>query len=202
MVASEAGKRVQVTPLAIPDVMLVTPLQRADPRGYFAETFNQRDLAALGIAFDAVQDNQSLSRPKGTLRGLHFQIPPLAQAKLIRVLRGSIFDVAVDIRRGSPSFGRHVNVVLRSDGVEQLFIPAGFAHGFCTLEPDTEVFYKVDNYYSVEHDRGIRWNDPDLAIDWPVSPSEVTLSDRDLQLPRLRDIGAAFTFAGAARAIA
>jgi dTDP-4-dehydrorhamnose 3,5-epimerase len=202
MMASEVGKRLQVTPLAIPDVKLVAPIRRTDPRGYFAETFNRRDLAALGVAFDAVQDNQSLSRPKGTLRGLHFQVPPFAQAKLIRVLRGAIFDVAVDIRRGSPSFGRHVAVTLNADGVEQLFIPAGFAHGFCTLRPDTEVFYKVDNYYSAEHDRGMLWNDPDLAIDWPVSAREATLSDKDLRLPRLKNLGACFVFEGSAGAMA
>jgi len=202
MVALEVGKRLRVTPLAIPEVKLVAPIRRTDPRGYLAETFNQRDLATFGMDFDAVQDNQSLSRPKGTLRGLHFQIPPFAQAKLIRVLCGSIFDVAVDIRRGSPTFGRHVSVTLRADGFEQLFVPVGFAHGFCTLEPDTEVFYKVDNFYSAEHDCGILWNDPDLAIDWPVSPNEATLSDKDLQLPRLKDISPAFTFEGAARASA
>jgi dTDP-4-dehydrorhamnose 3,5-epimerase len=200
--ASEAAKRLHITPLAIRDVKLVAPIRRADQRGYFAETFNRRDLAEAGIGFDAVQDNQSLSRPVSTLRGLHFQLPPFAQAKLIRVLRGAIFDVAVDIRRGSPTFGRHVAVTLRADGVEQLYIPIGFAHGFCTLEPDTEVFYKVDSYYSEQHDRGLLWNDPDIAIDWPVAPAAAILSDRDRQHPRLKDLGEAFTFDSRAMASA
>ena len=199
MVVTLGGTRLQVSPLAIPEVKLVVAPQRADARGFFSETFSRRDLKAAAIEFDGVQDNQSFSQRKHTIRGLHFQIPPFAQAKLIRVVRGSAFDVAVDIRHGSPSFGRHVSVVLRADSAEQFYIPAGFAHGFCTLEPDTEILYKVDNYYSAEHDRGILWNDPDLAIAWPVSPSDATLSDKDQRLPRLKVIAPVFTFEGGMR---
>jgi dTDP-4-dehydrorhamnose 3,5-epimerase len=141
-----------------------------------------------------VQDNQSISAKKGTLRGLHFQKPPRAQGKLIRVLRGSIFDVAVDIRRGSPSFGRHVAVTLDAISGTQLWVPAGFLHGFCTLEDDTEVFYKVSEYYSPEHDAGVYWNDPDLEIDWPVILETVVLSERDRRLPRLSELPEFFVY--------
>src|SRR5690606_34711533 len=129
------------------------------------------------------QDNESLSATPGTIRGLHFQKPDAAQAKLVRVLSGSIFDVAVDLRRGSPTYGRHVGVTLTADDWQQLLVPKGFAHGFCTLAPDTRVFCKVDAYYSRTLDAGLLWNGPDLAIDWPVSPGEVTLSEKDGRLP-------------------
>ncbi len=181
-----------VTPTAIPEVRIVKPRRFADSRGYFSETYNQRVFCAAGIGMPFVQDNQSLSRPKGTVRGLHFQLPPFAQDKLVRVVRGSILDVAVDIRRGAPSFGRSVSVVLSAEEGSQLFIPIGFAHGFCTLEDDTEVLYKVSNFYSAECDRGISWNDPDLAIDWPVSPDLAVLSDKDKTWPRLKDLPACF----------
>jgi dTDP-4-dehydrorhamnose 3,5-epimerase len=194
------ASRLQVIPLAIPEVRLVMPAQRSDARGYFAETFSKQDLASFGIDFDGVQDNQSLSRRKGTLRGLHFQVFPYAQAKLIRVLRGSIFDVAVDLRRGSPSYGAHVSAILRADRLEQLYIPVGFAHGFCTLEPDTEVLYKVDNYYSFDHDRGVLWNDPDIAIDWPVAAGEEILSEKDRRLPRMNELGPVFNYQAQDRA--
>ena len=151
-----------VTNLAIDAVKLIVPRKFSDSRGYFVETWNRRALAeAAGIDVDFVQDNASLSRQAGTVRGLHYQTPPMAQAKLVRLLRGSIFDVAVDIRRASPTFGRYVGAVLTADGGEQLFMPAGFAHGFCTLEPDTEIAYKVSSFYSREHDTGIVWDDPD-----------------------------------------
>lgn len=195
MVGLGQGKSLEVLPLAIPDVKVVVPRRFADSRGFFAEAFSKRTLATAGIDFDGVQDNQSLSAEKGTLRGLHFQLRPFAQAKLIRVVRGSIFDVAVDIRAGSPTFRKHVSFVLRADSAEQLYVPAGFAHGFCTLEPNSEVFYKVDAYYSAAHDRGIIWNDPDLAIAWPVSLAEVRFSDKDQKLPRLKDIEPAFSSA-------
>ena len=175
--------------LTIPDVVLVRPRRHADSRGYFAETWNARVFAAKGIDVEFVQDNCSLSRQPGTIRGLHFQKQPAPQAKLVRVTHGSVFDVAVDIRRGSPSFGRHVSAVLTASAGEQLYIPAGFAHGFCTLEPDTEVTYKVSDFYSPEADSGVLWNDPDLGIDWPLDGRAPILSDKDKGLPRLHDIG-------------
>ncbi len=177
----------QVEPTAIPDVKLVAPPKFGDHRGYFSETYNRRRLAQAGIDLDFVQDNHSLSRAKGVVRGLHYQIPPAAQAKLISVVRGSIFDVALDVRRGSPTFGRHVGVVLSAERWKQILIPAGFAHGFVTLEPDTEVVYKVTDYYAPEHERGVRWNDPALAIDWPVSEEEAVLSEKDTRLPLLAE---------------
>jgi dTDP-4-dehydrorhamnose 3,5-epimerase len=140
----------------------------------------------MDLAF--VQDNQSLSRPRGTVRGLHFQTAPFAQDKLVRVLRGRIFDVAVDLRRSSPTFGRHVGVELSAENWRQLLVPIGFAHGFCTLEPETEVFYKVTNFYSGANDRGIAFDDPDIGVDWPVATAEAMLSDKDRKLPRLRDV--------------
>ena len=176
---------VQITSLAIPDVRLVVPNRFGDARGFFSETYSRRDFAAGGIADGFVQDNHSRSASTGTVRGLHYQLPPFAQGKLIRVLKGSILDVAVDIRRGSPSFGDHVAVTLTAEAGNQLYVPAGFAHGFCTLEPDTEVAYKVTDYYSREHDRGIRWNDPALGIDWPVGAEAAVLSAKDVALPML-----------------
>jgi len=183
----------QVTPLDIPEVKLIVPKRFADARGFFCESYNAARFAAHGIDVAFVQDNHSLSRPTGTLRGLHFQVPPHAQAKLVRVLRGRIFDVAVDIRRGSPSFGRHVARELTAEGGEQLLVPVGFAHGFCTLEPDTEVLYKVSAHYAPEHDKGLLWNDPALGIDWPVDPDAAVLSDKDRRHPTLAELPAYFT---------
>jgi len=178
---------------AIPDVKIVTPKRHGDHRGFFAEVYNRRAFAEAGLEFDFVQDNHSRSAERGTLRGLHFQTPPHAQTKLVRVLRGAIFDVAVDLRRGSPTYGRHVAVELTADGFEQLLVPRGFAHGFVTLVPDTEVFYKVDAYYAPDHDKGLIWNDPDLAIAWPVDAAEVVLSAKDAAQPFFRDLPAYFT---------
>ncbi len=178
---------VTVMELEIPDVKLITPVKHGDSRGFFSETYNQRDLAAAGINTKFVQDNHSLSGPRGTVRGLHYQLPPFAQDKLLRVVRGSVLDIAVDVRRGSPTFGRHVSMVLSAEDWTQVLVPAGFAHGFCTLEPDTEVIYKVSDYYAPEHDRGILWNDPDLGIKWPVDAGEALLSERDRKHPRLQD---------------
>jgi dTDP-4-dehydrorhamnose 3,5-epimerase len=163
-----------------------------DERGYFMETFNSREFAAIGIEATFIQDNQSLSIMPGTIRGLHFQLPPNTQAKLIRVLRGSIFDVVVDLRRGSPSFGRWCGTSLTAAGAEQLFIPRGFAHGFCTLEADTEVTYKVDGSYAPASDAGILWNDPDIGIAWPIAETAAILSGKDRELPRLRDFNSPF----------
>jgi dTDP-4-dehydrorhamnose 3,5-epimerase len=176
----------------IPEVKVLVPKRFGDSRGWFSETWNRRTLAQAGVDLEFVQDNHSLSVPAGTVRGLHFQTPPFAQDKLVRVLRGAILDVAVDLRRASPTFGRHVSVRLDASEGLQLLVPAGFAHGFVTIEPDTEVFYKVTNYYSPEHDRGLLWNDPDLGIDWGIDPERVLLSDKDRRQPRLRDIETAF----------
>ena len=177
---------------SIDGVKLIKPRRISDPRGYFVETWNSRAFAEAGIDVAFGQDNASFSTKRGTVRGLHFQKPPMAQAKLVRVVRGSIFDVAVDIRRASPTYGRHVAETLTAAGGEQLYIPVGFAHGFCTLEADTEVAYKISGFYSPEHDTGIAWNDPDLGIDWPLQGLEPTLSDRDRKLPRLAEAGSPF----------
>jgi dTDP-4-dehydrorhamnose 3,5-epimerase len=182
----------EIIETAIPDVRIVRPRRFADQRGFFSETFNAKPFAAAGMPISFVQDNHSLSRPRGTVRGLHFQIPPFAQDKLVRVVRGAIFDVAVDIRRGSPTFGRSVAVILSAEEWNQLFVPIGFAHGFCTLDDDTEVIYKVTNFYSAENDRGLLWSDPDLAIKWPISEQEAVLSDKDRVLPMLKDLPAYF----------
>ncbi|AZO79501.1 MULTISPECIES: dTDP-4-dehydrorhamnose 3,5-epimerase [unclassified Bosea (in: a-proteobacteria)] len=170
-------------PLTIPSIVLIRPKKFGDARGYFMETWSAQDFAAAGIGTVFVQDNQSLSAARGVVRGLHFQAPPAAQAKLIRVLKGAIFDVTVDIRRGSPSYGKWCAATLTADGAEQLFVPRGFAHAFCTLEPDTEVVYKVDAPYAPQAEGGIAWDDPELAIDWPVSKTEAQLSGKDAALP-------------------
>jgi dTDP-4-dehydrorhamnose 3,5-epimerase len=174
-----------VTSLQIGEVKIVVPRKFSDERGYFVETWSRKTFADCGIDVEFVQDNASLSRQAMTVRGLHYQAPPMAQAKLVRVLRGSIFDVAVDLRRASPTFGRYVSATLTADGSEQLFIPAGFAHGFCTLEPDTEIAYKVSGFYSREHDTGVVWNDPDVGIEWPLRGRDPILSEKDVKLPRL-----------------
>jgi dTDP-4-dehydrorhamnose 3,5-epimerase len=184
----------QVEALSIAEIKLITPAIFRDERGYFSETYNRKALTAAGIDHTFVQDNQSLSRAKGVLRGLHFQIAPHPQGKLVRVTRGAIFDVAVDIRQGSPTFGRHVSAFLSADNWSQLWVPEGFAHGFCTLEPDTEVIYKVTDFYAPECDRGLAWDDPDLGIAWPLSESQAILSDKDRRYPRLRDLPAHFTY--------
>jgi dTDP-4-dehydrorhamnose 3,5-epimerase len=184
--------QLDIRPLDLPGLTLIRSARSGDRRGYFAETYVQRDFAAAGIPQVFVQDNQSRSAAAGTVRGLHFQSPPMAQAKLIRVLRGKILDVVVDLRRASPGYGRHLTVELDAESGEQLFIPAGFAHGFCTLTADAEIFYKVDQVYSPQHDCGIHWADPDLGIRWPVAPAAAVLSQRDAALPRLRDVTDAF----------
>ena len=178
----------QIIATAIPDVKEIKPVRRPDPRGFFSEIFREERLQQHGIDVRFVQENQSLSVGRGVVRGLHFQTPPEAQAKMVRVSAGSILDVAVDIRQGSPSYGQHVAIVLNAAEGNQLFIPEGFAHGFCTLEPNTEVVYKVNRYYSPEHDRGMLWNDPGLGIAWPVGESEALLSDKDRRQPRLAEL--------------
>lgn len=191
---NSASIRVTVQALCIPDVKLITPSLLRDRRGFFSETYNRRTLRDAGIDCEFVQDNHSLSRSKGVLRGLHFQVEPHPQGKLVRVVRGAIFDIAVDIRQGSPTFGRHVSAVLSAANWSQLWLPVGFAHGFCTLEPDTEVIYKVTDYYAATCDRGIAFDDPDLAIVWPIRRSEVILSEKDRRQPRLRDLAVQFTY--------
>jgi dTDP-4-dehydrorhamnose 3,5-epimerase len=179
---------------AIPDVKIITPARFGDHRGFFSEVYNRRALAEAGIDITFVQDNQSYSAERGTLRGLHFQRPPATQSKLLRVLRGAVIDVAVDCRVGSPTFGRHVMVELTAARGDQILCPKGFAHATLTMEPDSEITYKVDAYYAPEHDLGVRWDDPDLAIDWPIPAEQLILSDKDRALPLFRDLPAVFTY--------
>jgi dTDP-4-dehydrorhamnose 3,5-epimerase len=188
-------ERFSITHLVIPDVVVVQPRKFGDYRGYFVETFSRRDFEKLGIANDFVQDNQSFSARRGTVRGLHFQVPPHPQAKLVRVLRGAVYDVAIDLRRSSPTYGRWCGTTLTAQEGNQLFVPRGFAHAFCTLEPDTEVAYKVDDYYAPECDAGLIWDDPDLGIDWPIPAGEAVLSEKDAKLPRLADFQSPFIYA-------
>lgn len=175
----------RIEALSIPEVKLIVPHRHTDDRGYLSEVYRHDRLHDAGIEFNVVQENHSYSRHTGTVRGLHYQLSPRAQAKLVRVVRGRIYDVAVDLRRGSPTFGEHVTAELSAEGGEQLFVPAGFAHGFCTLEPATDVVYLLDEVYSPEHERGLFWNDPALGIDWPVPFDQATLSERDLNHPPL-----------------
>jgi dTDP-4-dehydrorhamnose 3,5-epimerase len=178
----------------IPGPQIVRPRRFEDHRGFFSETWSRRGLAGAGLDLDFVQDNHSLSLEPETVRGLHYQTAPFAQAKLVRVVHGAILDICVDIRWGSPSFGRHISHVLSARNWEQIFVPVGFAHGFRTLEPATEVIYKVSEYYSAAHDRGLRWDDPALGIDWGVTADRAVLSDRDRQHPLLRDLPRDFIF--------
>lgn len=171
----------------LPEVKIIAVKRAGDARGFFSEVWNAREFAAVGINATFVQDNHVRNPHKGTLRGLHYQMPPAAQGKLLRVTRGAVFDVAVDIRRGSPTFGQHADAVLTADNWYQIWIPEGFAHGYCTLDDDTEVQYKVTDFYSPTHDRGLAWDDPDLRINWPVSGERALLSERDRQHSRLRD---------------
>jgi dTDP-4-dehydrorhamnose 3,5-epimerase len=187
----------KIHPLDIDGVLLIETRRIHDGRGFFSETYNAVELAVHGVDAGFVQDNVSLSTASGTVRGLHFQGPPFAQAKLIRVARGAIFDVAVDIRAGSPSFGRHVAVELSAENGLQLFVPAGFAHGFATLRPLTEIAYKVSAPYSAEHDMGILWSDPRLRIDWPLAEDEAVLSAKDAALPLLSQLDTPFKYAPA-----
>ena len=176
--------------------ILLKPKRFADERGWFSETYNRREATELGIADEFVQDNHSLSRPAGTLRGLHFQTPPQAQAKLVRCVKGRIKDYAVDIRRGSPTYGRHVAAELTAENGWQLYVPVGFAHGFVTLEADCEVVYKVSAYYAPAHDAGLRWDDPVIGIAWPLPPSGPVLSPKDEALPLLAQFDSPFPYDG------
>ncbi|WP_199621245.1 dTDP-4-dehydrorhamnose 3,5-epimerase [Paenibacillus alkalitolerans] len=183
-----------VTEILLPGVKLIEPAVFVDPRGFFSESYNERKFHENGICIRFVQDNHSLSLEAGVLRGLHYQLSPKAQTKLVRCTRGAIFDVVVDIRRGSPAYGRWQGFILSADNHRQLLVPKGFAHGFCTLVPNCEVQYKVDEYYSPEHERGIAWNDPALGIDWPVS--KPVLSGKDGTYPNLAGAESNFEYEG------
>lgn len=176
----------ELRPLQLDGVIEIRPPRFADERGFFSEVWREDRLADAGISARFVQDNHSFSKARGVLRGLHYQLPPAAQDKLVRVIRGSVFDVAVDIRSGSPTFGQSVGLVLSATEWNQLFVPKGFAHGFVTLEEDCEVLYKVSAVFAPELDRTIRFDDPDIAIDWPVGSDELILSDKDRSAPLLR----------------
>lgn len=187
----------QLEPLELDSVFLMKPRRFEDERGVFFETYRRAVFAEHGLDLDFIQDNFSRSTHPGTVRGLHFQTPPHAQAKLVRCVRGAIRDVAVDLRAGSPTFGRHVAVELSADNGHALFVPAGFAHGFATLEPDCEVAYKVDAYYAPDHDAGLIWNDPALGIDWGVDDADAVLSPKDRALPGWADFETPFSFSEA-----
>lgn len=182
--------------MTVNPVKLLRPRRLEDSRGWFSETFKKKDFLSLGLDLDFVQDNHSLSRAVGTLRGIHFQTPPHAQDKLVRCVRGRIFDVAVDLRKSSPTYGRWVGEELSAENGAQLFIPVGFGHAFLTLEPDSEVIYKVTDYYAPECDGGVRWNDPDIGIAWPPIIEEPHLSSKDQALPFLADFESPFAYDG------
>ncbi len=177
----------EIRSLGLEGVIEITPRRFGDDRGFFSETYNARALAEAGIDLAFVQDNHSLSAAKGVVRGLHYQTPPHAQDKLVRVTRGAIFDVVVDIRKSSPSFGRWIGLEISAEKWNQILVPKGFAHGFMTLREDTEVIYKVTDFYAPAHDRSIRFDDPAIGIDWPLSPAEAQLSDKDRRAPLLAD---------------
>ena len=176
-----------ITPLSIPEILLITPKRHGDARGWFSETWSRRTLAEAGVEHDFVQDNQAFNAKAGTVRGLHFQQSPHPQAKLVRVLRGEIFDVAVDVRAGSPTYGKWAGARLTAAGGEQLLVPRGFAHGYVTLTDDCELFYKVDGLYAPQTEGSLIWNDPEVGIEWPWD-GEVILSDKDKVAPRLKDM--------------
>lgn len=181
-------------PLSIADVVLIKPNKICDDRGYFMETFRQSSFEQHAGVVEFKQENQSLSASAGTVRGFHFQLAPRAQGKLVRCIAGAIFDVAVDIRLGSPTYGRHVAVELSAKNGYQLWIPVGFAHGFCTLLPSTEVSYKVTDYYSPEHDRGLRWDDPAIGVQWPDVAVNTFLSVKDKGQPLLAELNEGFSY--------
>jgi dTDP-4-dehydrorhamnose 3,5-epimerase len=185
-----------VTKTQLQEVLIIEPRKFGDNRGFFSEVFNARALNEFIGPVTFVQDNHSLSQKKGTLRGIHFQAPPFAQDKLIRCVRGAILDVAVDLRRGSPTFGQSVGEVLSAENWRQLYVPKGFGHAFLTLTDDVEVMYKVTDYYAPDYDGGVIWNDPDLAISWGLNKDDtVELSSKDALLPRLREFESPFIFA-------
>ena len=176
---------------------VITPKRHFDDRGWFSETFREMRLRDIGIPCRFVQENQSYSKDTGTLRGMHFQVPPAAQAKLIAVLRGRVLDVAVDVRRNSPTYGKFVSAELSAESGRQMYVPVGFAHGFLTLEDDVRVLYKVSEYYAPEYESGIRWNDPEVAMPWPVNDAAIILSDKDRRLSLLKEFFSPFEYDGA-----
>ena len=180
------GVRIEDTEIA--GLKVITPAKRSDHRGFFSEVYNRQTVEKAGLDLEFVQDNHSFSAEVGTIRGLHFQSPPFAQVKLVRVTQGRALDVAVDLRRSSNTFGRHFAIELSRENWRQLLIPVGFAHGFCTLEPNTEVLYKVTCYYSAPNDFGLAFDDPALGIDWGVDFARTTISDKDRRQPRLADL--------------
>lgn len=194
MIGLEREMTLELLKQALPEVVLVSPRRHADDRGWFCETYNKRAAAEAGLHVEFVQDNHSFSAPQGTVRGLHYQAPPFAQDKLVRVVRGSIFDVAVDARRGSPTYGRWVGAEISAENGLQFFVPVGFLHGFITLEPDTEVVYKVSNYYSKECDGSVRFDDPDLGIDWGPAAENPALSEKDSAATRWADFNSPFEY--------
>jgi dTDP-4-dehydrorhamnose 3,5-epimerase len=182
------SKSIAIEDARIPEVKFLHPVRFADERGEFVEVYRADLLRTCGVVFEPVQENHLVTTRSGTMRGLHFQIPPYSQAKLLRVIVGAVFDVAVDLRHGSPTYGQHVSALLSARDWNQVFIPEGFAHGFCSVQPGTEVVYKVNRYRSPESERGLLWNDPDLGISWPFDAALVFAAPRDLQQPRLRDL--------------
>ena len=178
----------EIKATTIDAIKILRPTKHGDARGFFSETYNQQTLQALGVNINFVQDNHAFSAEIGTVRGLHFQTPPFAQDKLVRVISGSILDVAVDLRQDSETFGQHVAVEISADAWNQILVPAGFAHGLCVLQKNTQVIYKVSNYYSQKHDQGLYWQDPALNIQWPVTAEEAILSDKDKIQPLLKDL--------------
>ena len=176
----------------LPGVKLITPHRFGDERGYFSETYSRTRYANVGIVEEFVQDNHSYSRDAGVIRGMHFQTPPFAQAKLVRAARGRFLDVVVDLRSGSPTFGKYMATEISADAGNQIYIPVGFAHGLCTLEPGTEVLYKVSAVYVPEHELGLAWDDPDVGIAWPVAPDAAILSPKDRRHPNLKDLPRCF----------
>ncbi|MCV2878991.1 dTDP-4-dehydrorhamnose 3,5-epimerase [Sedimentimonas flavescens] len=188
----------QIETTCLPGVLLLTPARHGDARGYFSESWSRRRLAEAGVDIDFVQDNHSVSAQVGTVRGLHYQAPPHAQAKLVRCGRGRLFDVAVDFRRGSPSFGQWFGVELSAENGRQLLIPAGFLHGFVTREPGTEIIYKCSDYYAPECDGAVRFDDPEIGIDWGIGPAKAILSTKDAAAPLLRDAKSPFSYLEAA----
>ena len=178
----------------LPGVRVIVPRRHEDERGFLSEIWREDALRNAGISHRFVQENHALSRARGTVRGLHFQIGGAAQAKLVRCTRGSILDVAVDIRRGSPTFGRHAAIMLSAQNWQQVYVPQGFAHGYCTLDPDSEVTYKVTAYYDPQSERGIAWDDPEIGIAWPVDAKEAILTERDRALPRLSELADFFPY--------
>ena len=186
----------EIVKTELPGVVMLTPRRFGDARGFFSEVYNRNAYAALGIDVEFVQDNHSLSREVGVVRGLHFQSPPHAQAKLVRVGAGRVLDVAVDIRRGSPTYGRWVGVELSAEAGNQLYIPAGFLHGFAVLEPNSELLYKCSDFYAPDCDGAVRFDDPDIGIDWGIDPKAAILSDKDAKAPFLKDFVSPFVYEG------